>query len=65
VKKLKIGLREGLVLDGDLRGLAARFAATSADHAESFGKTCDPSGIRIGRQTLAKTLGVARPCAIS
>ena len=44
VKKLKIGLREGLVLDGDFQGLAARFAATQRTARNRWGKTATPAG---------------------
>jgi integrase len=44
VTKLKIALREGLVLDGDFRGLAARFAATQRNARNRWGKTATPTG---------------------
>jgi len=44
VKKPKIGLREGLVLDGDFRGLAARFAATQRSARNRWGNSATPAG---------------------
>jgi hypothetical protein len=39
VKKLKIGLREGPVLDGDFQRLASRFAATQKNARNRWGKS--------------------------
>ncbi|MEA2697565.1 MAG: hypothetical protein QOI66_1836, partial [Myxococcales bacterium] len=44
VSKLKISLREGIVLDADLRGLATRFATTQRIARKRWVKAATPAG---------------------
>jgi hypothetical protein len=55
VTKLKIGLREGLALDGDFRGLAARFAATKRSARQRCGKSATPAGFETGPEDRTKS----------
>jgi integrase len=48
VKKLRISLREGVVLDGDFRTLAAKFAATHRKGRNRWKKLVTPPGIEPG-----------------
>lgn len=48
VKKLEIALREGVVLDGGFRGLAATFAATHRKARNRWLKSVTPPGIEPG-----------------
>jgi integrase len=48
VAKLRVFLREGVVLDGDFRALAARFAATHRKGRNRWRKAVTPPGIEPG-----------------
>ena len=62
VKKLKISLRDGLVLDGDFRGLAAMVRCHPGKCAESLAKECDPNGIRMLGSATHSSYDVAAEC---
>ena len=47
VKKLNIALRQGLVLEGEFRGLASRFAATQRNARNRWAKTATPAGFEL------------------
>jgi integrase len=55
VGKLKIGLREGLILDGDFRGLATEFATNQLKARNRWQKVVTPSGLETPVSHLEKT----------
>jgi hypothetical protein len=55
VAKLKIGLLEGLILDGDFRGFATKFATRQQTARNRWQKSATPTGFELPRRHLRKT----------